>query len=458
MNAPERDAAPEFDRDPDPREALDLCKRAEIASLARLGCSRRMCAELVGCHHATIARTAARHPEFARQLADAEGAVDIAALERIQKAGEENKNWRAAAWVLERRHPEEFGRHTPHTINGDQVMKLLARIFDFTIPVVPEDKVKEFLREFNLAMRDVEAETRQPSRWRTMAGIEDAGSRHLKYFRSPYDHPRWHDPTRPDRLVEEMPDPKDPVKFKEWMHGLNAYEFEAVCRKVRETAQQERELQQAAKDGRLEAVTGLKFSEVDGPADGDGASASGEASPQEPATHGDLSAEREEYVEARRADASVEPPVPNHEEPLLEDITDEATEADVCTYVLSAERAGYVEVAAAEELAHTESAVLPEQTCRGRTGKSIQRPVQPPANQPPAHVTFPPPIPLLNDRPPTPEVHQAYQRLCECLGDLAARNLFATNNLRQQAPGEPAVVAPLGGAQVGWQARSPARR
>jgi hypothetical protein len=444
MNASATRTAPESARDPDPREVLDLSKRADIAAFLRLGCSRRMAAEMVGCHHTTITRTAQRHPEFARLLADAESAVDIAALERIQKAGEENKNWRAAAWVLERRHPEEFGRRTPHAFCGDQIMALLSRIFAFTIPVVPKECVEDFMRQFNLALRDVEAETARPDRWRKMAGIEDGSARHQAYFRSPYDHPQWFDPNRPDRLLEGMPNPQDPVKFQEWMHQLNAYEFEAVCRKVREKVQQERELEQAAKDGRLGAVTGLKFAEsdADGPADGpagchvdgDLAIESGEASPKEAAMHADLSAEREEYVETISGDA--------------------AARAD-----LSAEPEECAEGAATERPARSACDAVPELACQGRTGKSVLQAAQPRPSQPPASVPTThcagappltcPPIPLLNDKPPTPEVHQAYQQWQEqWLRPLGVKSL-AGSGLPHPAGPAPAEPVVRGGAQVG---------
>jgi hypothetical protein len=122
-------------------------------------------------------------------LNEAESGVDMNALKRIQEASAENKNWRAAAWVLERRHPEEFGRKTPHTFTGDQVMALLAQIFNFTLPAVRKDKVNGFMREFNEALRDVELNVRRADRWRNMAEADRGNPRRYgKPLRSPYEH------------------------------------------------------------------------------------------------------------------------------------------------------------------------------------------------------------------------------------------------------------------------------
>jgi hypothetical protein len=126
-----------------PRKSFDACK-AQVLALTKPGCSRRLAAEKAGCCHMTIGRAARRDPAFAAELEEAENHVDVAALTRIQEASAENKNWRAAAWMLERRHPEEFGRRAPHSLSGDQVMAVLAEIFSFTMPLVPQKESRDF--------------------------------------------------------------------------------------------------------------------------------------------------------------------------------------------------------------------------------------------------------------------------------------------------------------------------
>ena len=49
--------------------ALGAEERKEIVELSKRGCSRRSIARRLGCSAQTIARTADRDPDFARQLA-----------------------------------------------------------------------------------------------------------------------------------------------------------------------------------------------------------------------------------------------------------------------------------------------------------------------------------------------------------------------------------------------------
>lgn len=53
--------------------------------------------------------TAAQHEEFLRAVKDADGTAIVALLLTIDEAAK-NGAWQAAAWKLERRHPERFGR------------------------------------------------------------------------------------------------------------------------------------------------------------------------------------------------------------------------------------------------------------------------------------------------------------------------------------------------------------
>jgi transposase len=78
------------DRKPNPREVLNELRQKVVVELLSLGFSRRTAARHVGVSHTSIAR--------------------------------------AAAWLLERRLPDEFGHRTPHSFSGDRVMTLRADV------------------------------------------------------------------------------------------------------------------------------------------------------------------------------------------------------------------------------------------------------------------------------------------------------------------------------------------
>ena len=92
--------------------ALDEAKRRLVLALLTNGFSRRMAARYVGCAHSTIAQTAARDPAFATDLAQAEHGVDVEMLAAVRRAAKQDRHWRAAAWLLERRNRQEFSLAT----------------------------------------------------------------------------------------------------------------------------------------------------------------------------------------------------------------------------------------------------------------------------------------------------------------------------------------------------------
>jgi hypothetical protein len=119
------------------RPVLDDYKRREILAILSMGCSRRTAARYVGCAHATIQNTAVRDPEFAEQLARAESKAEVGYMKSIQKAAGKEQYWRAAAWALERRNPEEFAPRRPDVVTLDQITRLLAELADVIVEETP---------------------------------------------------------------------------------------------------------------------------------------------------------------------------------------------------------------------------------------------------------------------------------------------------------------------------------
>jgi hypothetical protein len=162
MNEIATTAAPPATRKPDPREVLDAKKRTRICGLLALGYSRRMAAEHVGCDPSTITRTAKRDENFRQQLAAAQADADIEALKLIRRTADQEKYWRAAAWILERRNPDEYGRRPPNSFSGEQVMQILARVLQVVMPSVPSQDVEEVMSQFEEELGDVAEKARLP--------------------------------------------------------------------------------------------------------------------------------------------------------------------------------------------------------------------------------------------------------------------------------------------------------
>lgn len=75
----------------------------------RLGSTFRLAAQYAGFDHATFYRWLERDATFATQVKEAEGAAVVGWLAKIEKAANDGA-WQAAAWKMERRYPDDFGR------------------------------------------------------------------------------------------------------------------------------------------------------------------------------------------------------------------------------------------------------------------------------------------------------------------------------------------------------------
>jgi len=149
--------------------SLDEDKRRLVLAILAVGCSRRTAAKYVGCAHTTIQRTALRDPEFAKRLECAEGMAELGYLKNIQTAAKKEQYWRAAAWVLERRHPQEWGPRSPNVLTPGEVHQLLAALARIVVEEVPvaayrKNVLKRFVRMVIGLDRAVPSKQEEPER------------------------------------------------------------------------------------------------------------------------------------------------------------------------------------------------------------------------------------------------------------------------------------------------------
>jgi hypothetical protein len=135
--------------------ALDQAKRATIVAILTNGSSRRIAARYVGCSPSTISRTAERDPQFAEQIERAEQSAEILALRNLRNASSHERYWRAAAWLLERKNPRDFGPCTVDVFGRRQTIDAMVKLFSFLTDGMPDEecdhlfrKMDELLEEF----------------------------------------------------------------------------------------------------------------------------------------------------------------------------------------------------------------------------------------------------------------------------------------------------------------------
>jgi hypothetical protein len=136
---------------------LNDAKRKTIIALVTNGSSRRAAARYVGCSASTISRTVARDPRFAAELARAEQTTEIGLLRAIHAAAKETKHWRAAAWLLERRSPDDFAARPPNLLTDKQVADVIAHIIETIHGDLTEETYRRAFQKLDELLSDVKS-------------------------------------------------------------------------------------------------------------------------------------------------------------------------------------------------------------------------------------------------------------------------------------------------------------
>ncbi len=121
---------------------FDDSKRKVVVAVLTLGLNRRAAANRVGCHVATIYNEAERNKKFAADIAQAESDFELRHTGRIEKASEDIKYWRASAWSLERKFPEEYAQRRPGTVTPKHAERILAQFVQILARHIPDAKLR----------------------------------------------------------------------------------------------------------------------------------------------------------------------------------------------------------------------------------------------------------------------------------------------------------------------------
>ena len=83
-------------------------------------------------------------------------------LRLIDRATDQEKYWRAAAWILERRNPEEYGHRAADTFTAEQVGEIVSGFHRAVKKAVPGDCHDKLMELFDEAMSDIARRLRRP--------------------------------------------------------------------------------------------------------------------------------------------------------------------------------------------------------------------------------------------------------------------------------------------------------
>jgi len=126
-------------------------QKAQICAMVSVGCSLRAAARLAACHESTVRSRLQNDKAFLARYRKSEQASELIALRHVQTAGA--KNWRAAAWLLERMRPNEYATPKPDTLRPDDFAQLTSTVAEL---VLREVKNPEECRKISEGLQSIE--------------------------------------------------------------------------------------------------------------------------------------------------------------------------------------------------------------------------------------------------------------------------------------------------------------
>ena len=124
---------------------FDKDKRELLIGLVASGFTRRQAAEHVGISKRTVARALGEDEEFRRTLGNAELRLELHPMQHIRT--QMTKEWRAAAWLLERQRPDLFARRAPSTVTLGDLRGIFGGFLQLLLEGVPDQSIRDRVRK-----------------------------------------------------------------------------------------------------------------------------------------------------------------------------------------------------------------------------------------------------------------------------------------------------------------------
>ncbi|HWB01219.1 MAG TPA: hypothetical protein VG713_22170 [Pirellulales bacterium] len=121
------------------KRKLGETRRREVCAILAVGGSREIAAQYVGCAETAIQAEAVADAQFREQLERAESQLELSYLRNIQSAAKKEQYWRAAAWALERKYPQRYGKRQQSVVSAEQMARVLTQLGEIIAQEVPDE-------------------------------------------------------------------------------------------------------------------------------------------------------------------------------------------------------------------------------------------------------------------------------------------------------------------------------
>lgn len=132
---------------------IDAKKRQEIITATKTLGSRTAAAAWCKISYSTLSRAFHADASFAEALSEAVELFKTARIAEIAKAG--GKDWRASAWLLERKFTEEYGRRSADAMTLPQVSSLIAQLVSVAFKRLPKKYFKLIETDYQQVLNSI---------------------------------------------------------------------------------------------------------------------------------------------------------------------------------------------------------------------------------------------------------------------------------------------------------------
>ena len=122
---------------------MNDARKRTFLGLLTMGCSRKSAARSIGATADELRQALATDEKFASEVERAETALEQYCLQRMRESANTDTGWRAAAWLLERRLPERYGKAKPEQITQEAVTKYMQQVFLILEEEITDQELKQ---------------------------------------------------------------------------------------------------------------------------------------------------------------------------------------------------------------------------------------------------------------------------------------------------------------------------
>lgn len=141
-------------------DPLTTEQREQVLLIFSLGMSYEQAGDYAGCPPEAILAEESRDPKFDEQLRHCELRSEVKCLKSLHEALKDVKNWRVAAWLLERLYPERYAKRKPDLVHRSEITLALHSVSQIILTRVPpelrpelESKLQELITSSSAAQR-----------------------------------------------------------------------------------------------------------------------------------------------------------------------------------------------------------------------------------------------------------------------------------------------------------------